>query len=258
MKRPQRGELYIVIAILVVASFFRLYHLDKYPPGLYPDEAMNGSNALVANETGQYQIFYPENTGREGLFINIQAVSLKIFGIHPWALRVVSAIFGILTVLGLYLLARELFDWRMGAVSSFLLAISFWHVNFSKIGFRAIMVPFILVYAFYFLWRGLKHSNLKYFFWAGIFAGLGFNTYTAYQIAPLIFLFVFINYWTFLKNKFSHPYFEHAKNRLLAGFAMFMIVTFFVALPIGVYFLRNPENFGQRNSQTVFLQQNPI
>ena len=70
---------------------------------------MNGNNALEALETGDFKIFYPENNGREGLFINIQALSLKVFGAEPWALRIVSAIFGFLTVLGLYFLARILF-----------------------------------------------------------------------------------------------------------------------------------------------------
>jgi len=258
MQRHHRGEILIVVVILLVASFFRLYQLDKYPPGLYPDEAMNGSNALVANSTGDYKIFYPENTGREGLFINIQALSIKWFGIHPWALRGVSALFGILTVLGLYLLARELFDWRIGAVSSFLLAISFWHVNFSRIGFRAIMLPFVLVYLFYFLWSGLRQSNWWAFFWAGVFGGIGFYTYTSYRIAPLIMVLVFVNYWMFIKKDYSHQNYEHTRNRFLGGFSLFMITIFFVALPIGIYFLKNPQNFMQRNTQSVFVQEQPI
>lgn len=258
MQRHHHREIWIVIAVLLVASFFRFYQLDKYPPGLYPDEAMNGSNALVANATGDYKIFYPENTGREGLFINIQALSIKWFGLHPWALRGVSAVFGILTVLGLYLLARELFSWPVGAVASFLLAISFWHVNFSRIGFRAIMLPFVLVFAFYFLWRGLKQFNWWYFFGAGIFGGIGFYTYTAYRIAPLIAILVFINYWMFLKKDFHHENYEHTRNRFLGGFSLLMITTIIVALPIGIYFLKNSENFMRRNTQSVFAQTQPL
>ena len=257
MQRPSRRQVLIIVGILVIASFFRFYQLDKYPPGLYPDEAMNGSNALVANETGDYKIFYPENTGREGLFINIQALSIKYFGISPWSLRSVSALFGILTILGLYLLARELFDWRIATISSFLMAVSFWHVNFSRIGFRAIMLPFVLVYLFYFLWRGLRHSNWWYFFLAGIFGGLGFYTYTSYRIAPLILILIFVNYWMFLKKDFHHENYEHTRNRFLGGFSLLMITIFFVALPIGVYFLKNPQNFMQRNTQSVFVQAKP-
>ncbi|OGM97481.1 MAG: hypothetical protein A2735_01985 [Candidatus Yanofskybacteria bacterium RIFCSPHIGHO2_01_FULL_41_21] len=255
MQRYSHREILIIVGILIIASFFRFYQLDKYPPGLYPDEAMNGSNALVANATGDYKIFYPENFGREGLFINIQALSIKWFDVNSWSLRSVSAIFGILTVLGLFLLARELFSWQVGAVSSFLLAISFWHVNFSRIGFRAIMLPFILVYLFYFLWKGLKHSSWIDFFWAGILGGLGFYTYTSYRIAPLIAILIFINYWMFIKKDFHHENYEHTRNRFLGGFSLFMITVFFVALPIGIYFLKNPENFMQRNTQSVFAQE---
>ncbi len=258
MKCKPSSEVFVVLIILVVAVFFRFYHLEQTPPGLYPDEAMNGSNALVANATGHYQIFYPENYGREGLFINIQALAIKFFGIHPWALRGVSAMFGVLTVLGLYLLAKELFDWKIGVISSFLLAISFWHVNFSRIGFRAIMLPFILVYAFYFLWRGLKQSHWGSFFWAGIFGGLGFYTYFSYRIAPLIVIAVFINYWMFLKKDYHHENYEHTRNRFLGGFSLFIITTFFVALPIGIYFLKNPDNFLQRSTQSVFVQSQPL
>ena len=113
----------LLISILIIAAFFRLYNLKEFPPGLYPDEAMNGNNALEALSSGHilkslmtfgnsgegFKVFYPENNGREGLFINIQAISVAIFGNFPWALRLVSAIFGILTVLGVYFLAKELF-----------------------------------------------------------------------------------------------------------------------------------------------------
>lgn len=255
--RPKR-EVLVIIFILAIASFFRLYQLDKYPPGLYPDEAMNGSNALVANTTGDYQVFYPENTGREGLFINIQALSIKLFGNQPWSLRVVSALFGILTVLGLYFLALELFDWQIGAIASFLLAISFWHVNFSRIGFRAIMLPFILVWAFYFIWRGIRRHHLRDFLIAGIFGGLGFYTYISYRIAPLIAIVTFISYWAFLKKAFGREEYLHARNRLLAGFALLAITVFFVALPIGWYFIQHPEALSGRAGQGVLAQTEPV
>src|SRR3990167_3285189 len=73
---------------------------------------------------------------------------------------IISPIVGILTVIGLYLLTRELFEWRLAAITSYLTAISFWHVNFSRMDSTAIIIPFILVYTFYFLWKGLKHNQI--------------------------------------------------------------------------------------------------
>lgn len=188
-------------AILIIAVFFRFYKITQMPPGLYPDEAMNGNNALEAVATNNFKIFYPENNGREGLFINIQAFSVAFWGPEPWALRSVSAIFGILTVLGLYLLAKELFRKFqispnsaiiIALLSSFFLAVSFWHTNFSRIGFRAIMLPFLTTFSFYFLFKGFRRGKILDFVWAGIFMGLGFHTYIAFRIVPFVVIAVLI------------------------------------------------------------------
>lgn len=260
MTKIKKQELFIFLIILGIAVFFRLYQLNLFPPGLYPDEAMNGNNALQAIETGDFKVFYSENNGREGLFINLQAISLKIFGIHSWSLRIVSAIIGIFTVAGLYLLVRELFEWRLAAIASFLMAVSFWHVNFSRIGFRAIMLPFVLVYIFYFLWKGLKYNHWPDFIIAGIFGGFGFYTYISYRVAPLIVIVLFINYWLYLKKDFGHPKYDYAKIKLLKGFIMLALMTFIVALPIGIHFWRHQEDFFSRtsNSLSVFGQSQPI
>jgi len=259
MKHLQKQEVIIFIIIISIAAFFRLYQLNQFPSGLYPDEAMNGNNAQEALDTGDFKLFYPENNGREGLFINIQALSIKAFGNNPWSLRLVSAIIGILTVIGLYLLTRELFEWRMAALASFMMAVSFWHVNFSRIGFRAIMVPLVLVFGFYFLWRGLKHLRKSDFLMAGILGGIGFYTYISYRIVPLIAVLVFLNYWWYLKKDFTHSDYEHARNKLLQGFALAFISMFIIALPIALHFWVNPADFlGRASGLSIFNSANPL
>ncbi len=259
-KNTAKTEVIIFILIIFVASFFRLYKINTIPPGLWPDEAANGVDALKAIDSGNLKIFYPANNGREGLFINLQAVSIKVFGAEPWALRIVSAIIGILTVAGLYLLTRYIFNWRIAAMASFFLAISFWHVNFSRIGFRAIMLPFILVFIFYFLWRGLRNGHLKDFFITGILSGVGFYTYFSFRIAPLIGLILFWNYVSFIKKDFGHSKYEHAKNQIFRGFALLVVTTILIALPLLVYFYANPGDFLKREGRpiSVFNQEQPM
>src|SRR5574343_486094 len=157
-----KKEFFVIFLILIISIFFRFWNIKQTPPGLYPDEAMNGNNALEANATGQYKIYYPENNGREGFFINIQAASIAIFNNHPWSLRIVSAFFGVLTVIGIYLLTRKVFHKNtvLATASTFMIALSFWHVNFSRIGFRAIMVPFCLVWSFYFIISAWKEKRI--------------------------------------------------------------------------------------------------
>src|SRR3989344_9632668 len=58
---------------------------------------------------------------------------------------ILPPLIGILTVVGLYLLTKQLFEWRLAAIASYLMAISFWHVNFSRTELSAVLVTFILV-----------------------------------------------------------------------------------------------------------------
>ena len=254
--RSNKKEICIFVALVVIAIFFRFYQLDSWPPGLYPDEAMNGNNASAVLETGSFKVFYPENNGREGLFINLQAISVNMFGIHPWSLRAVSAVIGILTVIGLYFLTKELFNWRLGAFSGFLLSISFWLVNFSRIGFRAIMLPFILVFGFYFFLRGLKKASFLDFGIAGIFWGLGAHTYISYRVAPIILIVVLIIYWLSIKKDFSLTKYKQTRKQILKGLTLFVAVVVVVALPILLNFLQNPEHFLNRTYLSVFGQKN--
>ena len=248
---------------MIIAVFFRLFNLNALPPGLYPDEAMNGNNALEAT----WKVFYPENNGREGLFMNIQAVFLIIFGNYAWVLRLVSALFGIFTVLGIYFLTKELFTKNIALLSSFFIATSFWHINFSRIGFRAIMAPFFLVWGIYFLilaYRKIKEEHfgslnpvsqkkfplVGYSVLAGIFYGLGFHSYIAYRATPVILFFVILFY--LIK---SHGF----RKQIITYTCYFLLATFIVGAPLGLYFLKNPQDFFGRTTQiSIFSSDNPI
>ena len=245
----------ILITIIIIASFLRLYNIADLPPGLYPDEAMNGNNALEAlSPDGQFKWFYPENNGREGLFMNIQALSIALFGNFPWALRLPSAIFGILTVLGLYLCVKELINYastkidekiknNIAILSSFFLATSFWHINFSRIGFRAIMAPFFIVFALYFLFRSFnRNHSLGSGISAGLFFGLGFHSYIAFRGLPILILIVFIIDW------FKNKEWQIRKKILLvaSGYTLMAIIVF---APLGYHFIKNPQDFMGRTSE---------
>jgi 4-amino-4-deoxy-L-arabinose transferase-like glycosyltransferase len=236
----------------------RTYQLDRLPPGLYPDEAMNGNNAFEAIATGNYKLYYPENNGREGLFINIQAQLLRVLvplysGLpEPWMLRLASAIFGSLTVLGMYFLGRELFSRRVGLIASFLLATSFWHIMFSRIGFRAIMAPFALVWGFALLLvairkgrEGKTPNSSLFALCAGAVYGAGFHSYIAYRVSPLLLLLVI-------------PFFHKMQNFWKVAGA-FVFAAFLAAAPIGWYYLQNPADFLGRTSQvSVFSSPEPL
>lgn len=240
--------------VLIIAGFLRFYHLSVTPPGLYPDEAMDGNNALQALRTGDFKVFYPPNNGVEGLYANVEAGLISATGTRePWTLRFPSALFGFFTVLGTFFLARELFRKVRGhnsiaLLSAFFLATSFWHVNFSRIGFRAIMAPFFAVWALYFLLRSVRETRLKQNAWlavlGGIAFGLGFYSYISYRVMPLALLLLI-------------PFFRKEKH-FWRAVGIFVAATFLVALPLGLYFVQNPADFMGRTSQvSIFSSANP-
>ncbi|MBI2640313.1 MAG: glycosyltransferase family 39 protein [Candidatus Sungbacteria bacterium] len=284
----KRQKFATLIFILAIGAFFRFYQITEVPPGLYPDEAMNGNNALEAIATGDFKVFYPENNGREGLFINLQALSLRLFGIEPWALRIVSAIFGTLTILGVYLLTKELFgqshwlrntkeyeitknnlsyfrtnSYFVALLSSFFLATSYWHINFSRIGFRAIMIPFLATFGIYFLLKGLRQGKILDMVWAGIFIGLGFHTYIAFRFIPFVLAVPLIWYlWKWWKNTDTNIRMNtNYTNKYCAPCAvlLFFLITFVVALPLGLHFVQNPQDFlGRAGDVSIFSSISPL
>jgi 4-amino-4-deoxy-L-arabinose transferase-like glycosyltransferase len=261
----KKQTFFLLLVILILAGFFRLWQLSSIPPGLYPDEAINGNDALKTLENNQFKVFYPENNGREGLFIWLIAFSFKLFGPSAWSLRLTSAILGILTVLGLYLLAKELFNRKIGLLAAFFLAVSFWHVNFSRIGFRAILVPFLMTFSFYFLFKAFRKNSLVDFIWSGIFFGFGFYTYIAFRTAVLLLvlaiLLKMIEYWKNNRPFPLNPSWLWRQLYLKDGWwkvDILLLVIIIIALPIGIYFLNNPSDFfGRAGDVSVLNVENP-
>jgi len=230
----------LLLLIIIIAFFLRFYDIENLPAGLYPDEAVNGINAQEANLTGNYQLFYTDNNGREGLFINLQALSIKFFGNTIAALKLWSAIFGTLTVLGIYLLSKEIFrSERAGLISAFLTTFSYWAINFSRIGFRAIMTPLILSFSFYFLLKGFRNKKYHNFIFAGLIFGLGFHTYIAFRIAPIIVVILLFSILIIRKNFLGNFW----KQILVFG-----VTTFLSLSPILYEFYTHPEYLQSRSA----------
>lgn len=255
------------VAILLLAAFLRFHDLATAPPGLCLDEAMNGVNALEAIRDGDVRLYYPDNSGRERLFINVQALYLlalggdsHTFNLQPWMLRVPSAIFGTLTVVGLWLLTRLLTGSDFAALAAaFFTATSFWHINFSRIGFRAIAAPFFLVWALAFLILGFARLQERrpgpayvLLLLAGILYGAGFHTYISYRVTPLPMLVVLIG----LAGEWSGA---GRVREFVKGAAAFVFVAAAVSAPIVMYMLLHRAEASARTNQlSVFNTGHPV
>src|SRR3954471_18712187 len=194
----KRQTLLLVFCILAVAAALRFAALNSIPNGVWLDEALKGVEGIESVRTGHFQIFYPANNGREGLWVAVIGFSESVFGVNQFGLRFASALVGTLTVLFIFLLTRRLYSDRVALLAAWFTATGFWHVLFSRLAFRGILVPLLLTSSLYFLLRAeekLESANLRGA-WipvivGGIFFGLGFHSYIAFRVTPLLIVILF-------------------------------------------------------------------
>lgn len=187
---PYRYPIGLTI-ILLWGTFLRLYRITEIPIGLYPDIAANGLDIHDIMQ-GFITPCYYRNGGREGLFFWFATPFVAIFGFKPWPIYLASATVGIITLMVMYWFGKTLFNRRIGLLATLLLASSFYHILFSRLGYRVIMMPIFIMLTLILLKRALTTHHRCEWIWAGISLALGFYTYISYRIFPLVILLVWL------------------------------------------------------------------
>lgn len=218
---------FVLPLILLLALVLRVAWLDKYPIGFTPDEASFGYDAYSILKSGRDQWGHSlplilESFGdfKSPLYTYLTIPSVAIFGLTKFAVRLPNAILGTLAVLVVYLLAKKLFSAKQQApldgekiafFSSFLLAISPWHIMLSRGAFEANLTTFFLPLGVYLF--------LKEKFWlAGLVLGLNlFSYHSAKFVTPLVFIALIV--YTKKNVKKYWP--------ALASFGVFLLLTFY-------------------------------
>ena len=132
--------------IFLLALGLRLFRIDELPFGLWRDEARHGLIALRIAEDPAYRPVYvlDERVQLPGLGLYPFALVLKLFGVHLWTMRVVTALAGALTVLPLYAVTARLTGRPgVGLLAALLLAVSSWHISISRFSFPTIYEPLL-------------------------------------------------------------------------------------------------------------------
>jgi len=248
---PRSAELTILAFILIVAAFFRLYDLDVVVPLLFYDEGGQGLDALDIL-AGRPSLFFSRSFGKEPFFIYLVTPFVVLLGRGILAVRLPAALLGTFTVLTTYLLVKELFhsdgerrSQHMALLTTLFLAISYWHITLSRIGFRANAMPPLEALSFLFLWRGLRIKRPWCYALSGLFLGLTLYTYVAARFVPLV-LVVFLLLVSRGGRELTTSW---------RPWALLFLMALLVFAPLGFYFLIHPADFFRRAS-LVWLQIN--
>ena len=235
-------------AILILAFILRFYKLGQIPLSLDWDENSNAYNAYSILKTGrdEYGNFLPLTNRsfddyKPPLYMYLEIPVVALLGLTPLAARLPSAIFGFLTVPLIYFLTKKLFEksnvsghpfdklrmtlspskgqWSVvksesiALLAMLMLAISPWHLQFSRVGFEANVGLFLTVFAFTVFLYGLDIKSAKvppknnlFLILSSLLLGLSFYSYHSTRIfAPILILIIGVLFWGQIQ-KFSKKF----------------------------------------------------
>lgn len=257
----------ILLLITSLAALLRFWALGKVPLSPDWDEVALGYNAYSILQTGkdEYGEFLPIilrsfDDYKPALYAYFAIPFIKIFGLTVFAVRLPSAIFGILAVISTFFLTKELFSLKIkeqgenkpliiALLVSGLLAVSPWHIQFSRIAFESNVGLAFNVFAALFFVLGLRKPWLLTV--SAFFMGVNLYVYQSEKVfTPLLLITLVI---LFRKELFLVP------KKYIVTAVMLGIV---VSLPIANYTLSNREALSRAKdvsilaNTTPFLQEN--
>ena len=214
---------WLLIIILLVATFLRLYRLDDIPPGMTHDEADTGHFMAAVYRGTRSPVKVPYGYAYEPFPMFSGAVFMKLFGLNDLALRLHSAFFGMVLLLFTYLWARRSFGLATGLGSATLVAVSFWTVCDSRFALNSQPAPALFTSAAYFLWLalGIGDDRERRRRWAwGLFALLlagSLYVYEAARSAAVAFGLLFVYLACFDRPRFRRHGLWFAGALIVAG-----------------------------------------
>jgi 4-amino-4-deoxy-L-arabinose transferase-like glycosyltransferase len=174
----------LLLAILALGLFFRLFHFFSLPFGTWYDEAVAGIDARRVLQDPNFRPVFWESMNHPAHHLYLFALALRLFGDSTTGLRVVSVFFGMATVLAAYLFGREVGGQRWGLLLAFLIATLRWDVNFSRIAMNGIDTPFFEFLTLYFALRAVRggRGRVQAVAWTGLSFGLGLCFYSGFRL----------------------------------------------------------------------------
>jgi len=183
MVRPR--EFVLVAAFVLLGGGLRFARIESIPPGLWYDEARNSLELArwVEDLHPTLRSFCGEPLyGVPGTVVGL------LRGVDERTLRITSALIGTVSILVFWWALGRTWGSSVGLLGAFFLAVSQWHLIFSRIGFRGILLPPMVclsVWAFEKAWR---RSRVRDWTVLGIILGLGWYSYIPFKIMPFLFI----------------------------------------------------------------------
>lgn len=250
---PARSEsrwlrVWLPLGVLLIAAVLRLWRFGELPPGIYRDEALNGLDAFYAL-SGHFPLFFRE---REPIFLYFQAGLTALFGPSILTLYYAGMATGMLTIATIYQLGRRLAngDRRVGILAMALISTSYWHLNLSRMGFRAISLPLVEGLACWALLRMVavfdsdapRQQKWRAVVLAGVLSSLTLYTYLAGRLFPVAMALFWV--WWLLRRIKTVSF-----RTLLTQSAIYWLTALLVVVPLLLWVSQNERALDGRPAE---------
>ena len=243
--RANRLEAGLVLAILVLAFVLRTLYLSFHPYPWSGDEASIGIEASRILRGEITNFFETGWSSQPNWSFLPTAVMEVIYGKTITAVRMASVLAGTLAVLFTYLIGREMFNPGVGLMAGTVLATLPYHLHFSRVGVANVVDSFVSAFMFWLLYRGIRKDEARYYYAAGMVAGLSIYTYAGTRLV-LILAFVTFLFLTIRQKRYLATHWKH-----LLAFAAAAAIS---AAPQLAFFARHPDIFmGRFGQEGIFL-----
>ncbi len=255
----------ILLAVIICVGFFlRGYQLGLVPQSLNWDEVSLGYNAYSILNTGkdEYGEFMPLvlrsfDDYKPALYTYLVIPFVALLGLTEQAVRLPSAIAGTLAVGLIYFLVlellgskkinifgREIKSIHIALLASFFLAISPWHIQFSRIAYESNVGLTINIAVFLTFLKGLKKPI--YLPLSFLLASLNIHMYQSDRVfSPLLVVVLcIIFYKKILKIK--------------KWFVVSFFIAFLVSLPLIIFIATNNDALLRARGVSVFSEQSLV
>lgn len=202
-----RKQLLLLFGIVLIGSLLRFYNLANLPPSLEWDEVATGYDANSILKTGRDQFgnylpltFRSLDDYKPPLYTYLTVASIAVFGWNDFAVRFPAALLGVLALVTTYGMVWVLFkNQKIALLVSLLLAISPWHINFSRLALETNSTIFFTTAATWAFLTGLKKG-----WWLIVSAILfGLDMYLYHNARVFVPLFGFILLLIYHKEVFT-------------------------------------------------------
>lgn len=185
-------------AFWLLCIFAVLYILGNIATGSLAtwDEAVYANISGNIVKTGDWLILHQGSRAwfdKPPLYMWCTAVFYKLFGISEFSARLTSGLFGLFTVLLVYMFAKRLKGDRAALLASLILLAAPHFLQYSKMGMMDVTLTFFITLMLYLFWKGQDKPYL--FFWSWIAFLLAYLTKgIAAAVGPaVIFLYCILS-----------------------------------------------------------------